>query len=90
MQFKLDNIRPSNHATIKGNFDVLIPDLNLKIKECRLVKSGTADYFIGFPSHKDNNGVWKNDVLWTEKDSPKSKELIDLAVEQVLRAGVRM
>jgi hypothetical protein len=87
MNIQIDNVKPSNHSTIKGNFDVLFPDLKLKIRECRLVKKKAGEeYFIGFPSHKDQNGSWIHNVFMEDKENPIYQEIIDQAVHSVLEA----
>jgi|SRR5947199_10328500 len=87
MKIEIENIRPSNHATIKGNFDVLFPDLKLKIKECRLVKKKSGEeYFIGFPSYKDSAGSWIHQIFMEDKENPIYKELVDIAVHATLEA----
>jgi len=75
---EVTNCKPSQHITIKGNFDVLIPELKLKIKECRLVKKkGSEEYFIGFPSHKINDS-WITNVFM--EDSEYTKDILDQAI----------
>jgi hypothetical protein len=87
MEFIIEKVRPSTHATIKGNFDVLFPSLKLKITECRLVKKkGSDEYFIGFPSHKDQNGSWIHNVFMEDEKNPIYQDIIDKAVHAVLEA----
>jgi hypothetical protein len=86
MQIKIENTRPSTHSTIKGNFDVLMPEIKLTIKECRLVLNRSGEYFIGFPSHKDTNGSWRQEIYMDDKDNPTYKEILDQAVLAVLEA----
>jgi DNA-binding cell septation regulator SpoVG len=87
MEIKIENVRPSNHATIKGNFDVLFPDLKLKIKECRLVKKKAGEeYFIGFPSYKNNDGSYVHHIFMEDKENPLYQQIIDQAVHAVLEA----
>ncbi len=87
MEIKIENCRPSNHATIKGNFNVLFPDLKLTIKECRLVKKKAGEeYFIGFPSYKQQDGSWKHDIFMDDKENPIYKEILDQAVLGMLEA----
>ena len=75
---EVTNCKPSQHVTIKGNFDVFFPELKLKIKECRLVKKkATEDYFIGFPSQKVNES-WITHVFM--EDSEYTKEILDQAI----------
>jgi len=87
MNIQIENCKPSTHNTIKGNFDVLFPELKLKIRECRLVKKKAGEeYFIGFPSYKDSNGSYVHHVFMEDKENPLYQEIIDKVVHGMLEA----
>jgi hypothetical protein len=87
MIFEITNCRPSTHATIKGNFDVSFPEVKLKITECRLVKKkGSEEYFIGFPSHKNQDGSWIHNVFMDDKENTAYQNIIDEAIKGMLEA----
>jgi len=87
MKITLDNVRPSTHSTIKGNFDVLFPDIGMKIKECRLVKNRNGEFFIGWPSYKKDDSWIQTVYMDSEVDGKENAvhaDLVDLATKAIL------
>jgi len=71
---KVSNVRLVDNATLKAFFSLHLEEIGLHINDCKLVltKDG-QDYFIGFPSKKENNGSYTN-LLYLEKENAASKQ----------------
>jgi DNA-binding cell septation regulator SpoVG len=82
MEITISNVRPATHRSIKGNFDVSFSDIQLTIKECRLI-SGSSGFFIGFPSQKQDDGQYKNLIFMNDKN-PYYEEILSKAMDQII------
>lgn len=82
MEITITNVRPSTHRSIKGNFDVSFSDLQLTIKECRLI-SGSSGMFIGFPSQKQEDGQYKQMIYMNDKN-PWYEEILHKAMDSII------
>jgi DNA-binding cell septation regulator SpoVG len=75
MKINISDVRPFNHSSIKAFFTLELVDIGMKIKDCKVIltKNG-QDFFIGFPSKKEENGSFTN-LIFLEREKKESQEL---------------
>jgi DNA-binding cell septation regulator SpoVG len=75
MKINITDVRPFNHNSIKAFFTLELVDIGMKIKDCKVIltKNG-QDYFIGFPSKKEENGSYTN-IIFLERENKVSQDL---------------
>lgn len=74
MRIKVKDVRSLNHETVKSLFTLVLVDIGMSIKDCKLVLTkNKQDYFIGFPSSQID-GRYVN-FIFLDKDSQDAQTL---------------